>query len=77
MIAFTILGLLDSVMPEMNGAECFREIKKIDPEAVIVLSSGYTQDGVVSELEQVGLAGFLKKPYTLNELQAVLAKVFF
>ncbi len=58
--------ILDSVMPEMNGAECFYELKKIKRDIKILLCSGFTKGDDVNELTKAGLSGFLKKPYTFD-----------
>ncbi|MFN2370322.1 MAG: ATP-binding protein, partial [Candidatus Krumholzibacteriia bacterium] len=67
--------LLDMVMPRMNGADCFRAIRALDPAARVVLASGFTADHAVSDLMGEGLAAFLKKPYRQAELLRVLARL--
>ena len=67
------LVLLDMVMPVMNGRECFMELKKIDPEARIVISSGFVLDEKISEMDGAGLAGFIRKPFQASELGKVIA----
>ncbi len=71
------LVLLDLTMPHMDGEETFRELRRLDPEVRVVMSSGYTEQDVTSRFAGKGLAGFLQKPYTLAELtgrlQAALA----
>jgi PAS domain S-box-containing protein len=70
------LVLLDLVMPDMSGRECFEELKAIDPEVKVVLSTGYSVDGQVQEIVDLGLAGYIQKPYRVEllgkELRAVL-----
>lgn len=64
-----ILGvLLDLTMPGMDGEETFHEIRAIDPEAKIVLMSGYSQKRARKRLEGQGLTGFLHKPFRPSEL---------
>jgi len=55
--------LLDMIMPRMNGRDCFEAIRKIDPDARVVLSSGYTNEDDLEEMRANGLSGFLQKPY--------------
>lgn len=66
------LVILDMIMPKMSGEDVFRELKRADPNVLILLSSGYTENGDMRELLHEGLAWFLGKPYQVNEL---LAKV--
>ncbi|MFQ5519327.1 MAG: PAS domain S-box protein, partial [Mariprofundus sp.] len=54
--------LLDMTMPNMDGKTAFQEIRKIDPEAKVILSSGYTEQEATSHFAGKGLAGFIQKP---------------
>lgn len=66
------LVLLDVIMPKMNGRECFRAIRTIDPDARVLISSGFAQDATLREMRKEGTVGFVKKPYREVELsQAV------
>ncbi|MBL1353028.1 MAG: PAS domain S-box protein [Zetaproteobacteria bacterium] len=55
--------LLDMTMPRMNGEDCFRELRRIDPHVVVILSSGYNQQDATNRFAGKGLAGFIQKPY--------------
>jgi PAS domain S-box-containing protein len=68
------LVLLDMVMPEMNGRDCFLEMRKIDPDARVVLSSGFTLDEDLDDLRKRGLRGFVRKPYRVADLSLALAR---
>jgi DNA-binding NarL/FixJ family response regulator len=68
------LVLLDMIMPRMNGATCFRELRKIDPHLKILLLSGHVLSEVVYELQAEGAAGFLRKPFTLQLLSRMVAE---
>jgi len=72
------LVILDMIMPKMNGSEAFKNLKRINPDVLVLLSSGYSQDGAAQELLNEGVAGFLGKPYQVRELlekvRAVLEK---
>ena len=67
------LVLLDMVMPEMNGRDCFAEIRKIDSNAQVLLSSGFTQTKDLEDLHAAGLAGFIRKPYRAVDLSQKVA----
>ena len=57
------LVILDMVMPKMNGRDCFFGIKKVNPDAKIILSSGFTLEKDLHDLKENGLTGFVRKPY--------------
>jgi YesN/AraC family two-component response regulator len=70
-----ILTIMDMVMPRMDGRQTFHAIRKISPEAKIVIASGFSAKEAVTELEREGLAGFVHKPYRMAELSSVVAGV--
>jgi len=55
--------LLDTTMPRMGGEEAFREIRRIRPDACVLLSSGYNEEDATARFAGKGLAGFVQKPY--------------
>lgn len=71
------LVLLDLTMPHMNGEETFREMRHLQPDARVLLMSGFNEQEAVNRFTGKGLAGFLQKPFTpeslLSKLQEVLA----
>jgi len=66
--------LLDLTMPEMDGEQTFVELKKLDPNVHVILSSGYGENSIAVRFSNRGIAGFIHKPYQLAELKAVLQK---
>ncbi len=62
------LVLLDLSMPGMNGAETFRQLRRINPDVRVILSSGYNQIEATRRFTGKGLAAFIQKPYTVSEL---------
>ncbi len=67
--------LLDLTMPELDGAETFREIHRLRPELPVVLMSGYSEQDAVAKFGAAGLAGFLQKPFQPDALRARLTAV--
>ncbi len=67
--------LLDLTMPHMDGEETFREMRMIDPGAKVIISSGYNEQEVTQRFVGKHLAGFIQKPYRLNELHSKLQDV--
>ena len=69
------LVVLDLIMPGMNGRQAFAEIKKIQENSKILISTGYTVDGEIEDLLNQGCQGFIKKPFSLNEFSHALRKI--
>ena len=61
------LVLLDMLMPDMSGKECFHALRQEFPNAQVMICSGFTEDHSVSELLEQGALGFIKKPYRMKE----------
>jgi two-component system cell cycle sensor histidine kinase/response regulator CckA len=68
------LVLLDLMMPVMNGKDCFRRLKAIDPEVRVLLSTGHTLDGEAQELLDQGSLRVIQKPFAAAELSEAVAK---
>jgi PAS domain S-box-containing protein len=68
------LVIVDMIMPNLGGRDCFREIKTMNPGVRALLSSGFSLDGSVQEIMDEGIAGFIQKPYRLEELSNAVAK---
>ncbi|MFH1135339.1 MAG: PAS domain S-box protein [Pseudomonadota bacterium] len=64
------LVILDLGMPGMGGYNCLREIRNINPQARVVIASGYALNGPVKKVMHAGAVGFLGKPYLLVDLLA-------
>ena len=62
------LVILDMVMPEMNGREAFHELKKLDDNVKVLISSGYMAENEAGDLMESGALSFLRKPYRMIEL---------
>ncbi|MBC8206245.1 MAG: response regulator [Kiritimatiellales bacterium] len=69
------LVVLDMVMPEMNGHDCFIAIRKINKEMRILLCSGFARGGDMEQMIEMGLNGYLQKPYRYAELSQEIARI--
>ncbi len=68
--------IMDLTIPGgMGGKEALKEILKIDPNAVAVVSSGYTSSHIISEYQMYGFKGILKKPYRIEDLNNLLQEL--
>lgn len=66
--------VLDIVMPRLDGVACLRELKRINPDIVVVAVSGYSDKAKETEILQEGARAFLRKPFHVSELTQTLSK---
>jgi PAS domain S-box-containing protein len=67
--------VLDLTMPNMDGEETLGELRRIQEDVKVILSSGYHEDDLRERLVEVGFAGFVKKPYTSEALIEQLRQI--
>jgi len=67
--------ILDLKVPEgMSGLDAAIDILGYDPEARIYISTGFSSDPIITDYKKYGLAGAIAKPYTAEELKALVEK---
>ena len=71
---FIDLVILDMIMPEMNGHECFVAMKKIKPDLKVIFSTGYMNEPEFERLKEEGIKTIILKPYRYSELSRVVAE---
>ena len=64
------LVILDFFLPVMDGDAVFDELKALNPNVNVVLSSGFAEQSKISAMLTQGLRGFIPKPYTSEKLMA-------
>jgi CheY-like chemotaxis protein len=64
--------LLDLTMPVMGGEQAFAELRRLRGDVRVILASGYNEQDATSRFAGAGLAGFIKKPFTIEGLGAVI-----
>ncbi len=70
------LVIMDLTIPGgMGGKEAMEQLRKLDPRVRGVVASGYSQDPVMSDYRSYGFAASLAKPFSIQELGRVLARV--
>lgn len=57
------LVTMDITMPEMDGISALKEIRNVDPNAVVVMCSAMGQQNMIMEALQSGAKEFLVKPF--------------
>lgn len=69
---FEVVILDLSIPGSLSGKEVIQALHKMDPQASILISSGYFDDPVISDLNRYGIKGVLAKPFKLEELKVML-----
>lgn len=61
--------LLDLTMPQSSGEQVFHELRRMAPDVPILLMSGYSEQEATGRFAGLGIAGFLHKPFTPDDLR--------
>ena len=68
------LTIMDITMPEMDGLQAVKEIKKRDPHARVVMCSAMGQQAMVIEAIQSGAKDFVVKPFQPERVVEAISK---
>ncbi|MGP4105640.1 response regulator [Virgibacillus sp. L01] len=66
---------MDITMPEMNGVEAVKEIRKNNLEVKVIMCSAMGQQGMVVESIQAGANDFIVKPFTPERIKEAVDKI--
>jgi len=69
------LVLMDITMPEMDGIQALREIKKVNSGALVIMCSAMGQQAMVIESIQAGAKDFIVKPFQAERVIEAVKKV--
>lgn len=68
--------ILDLTVPGGLGAkETIGDLKQINPQARVIVSSGFSDDPLKTDFHRYGFSGFMPKPYNLTQLSATMHKI--
>ncbi len=68
--------IIDLTLPgDIRGEEVMEKLLKIDPEVKAIVSSGYSNDPVMSNYEDYGFKAVVPKPYRINDISKVLKQL--
>jgi two-component system chemotaxis response regulator CheY len=68
------LVTMDITMPEMDGIAALKEIKKIDPNAKVIMCSAMGQQSMVIDAIQAGAKDFIVKPFQADRVIEAIKK---
>jgi len=66
------LVVLDVIMPKLDGLECLRRLREMDPQVKVLISTGYTARGLAQELMAEGALGVVEKPFRIQDFAAAV-----
>ena len=69
------LVILDMIMPEMSGKDCFFEMIKINPQIKIIICSGFIMNEEIELLLNNGAKAYMGKPFRQSDVSMHVAKV--
>ncbi|MCH8011562.1 MAG: response regulator [Candidatus Marinimicrobia bacterium] len=69
------LIFMDIKMPGINGVQTFREIKKISPESVVVMMTGFAVEDLVKEALEEGAFAAIYKPFDVDKVLTLVKSV--
>ncbi len=59
----------------MGGEEAIAEIRKLDKDLPVVVSTGYSDDDIVRNYKSYGFSGVLTKPFKMDELKKLIEEL--
>jgi CheY-like chemotaxis protein/anti-sigma regulatory factor (Ser/Thr protein kinase) len=68
------LVVTDVRMPEMDGIQLLRAVRRLKPELPVVAITAYGTEETAIEALRAGATNYLRKPFKLQELQAIVRK---
>ncbi|WP_339288856.1 response regulator [Ureibacillus sp. FSL K6-0786] len=68
------LVTMDITMPEMDGITALKQIKSIDPNAVVIMCSAMGQQAMVIDAIQAGAKDFIVKPFQTDRVIEAIQK---
>lgn len=66
---------MDIKMPGINGVQTFREVKKIDPKATVIMMTAYSVEDLVKEALEEGAYAIVYKPFDIDRIIALIEEL--
>ncbi|MBI4976722.1 MAG: transporter substrate-binding domain-containing protein [Spirochaetes bacterium] len=67
--------VLDMVMPKMGGREVFTAMRAVNPDIKALLVSGYSLEGEAQHILDLGVRGFIQKPFQKDDIARKIAEI--
>ena len=69
------LVITDMAMPDMTGLQLYDRIKRIEPAMPVLLCTGYSEHVTAESSREMGINGYLAKPFTAEQLAHEVKRV--
>lgn len=69
------LVILDLGMPGMGGLRCLKELRDVEPTVKVLIASGYSAGGNITEEGKNSATGYIAKPYGMDNLLELVRKI--
>ena len=66
------LIFMDIKMPGINGVQTFREVKKINPQAAVIMMTAYSVEDLVREALEEGAYAVIYKPFDIEHVVSII-----
>jgi PAS domain S-box-containing protein len=68
--------IMDLTVPGgMGGGEAIKKLLEIDPEAKVIVSSGYSNNPIMANYKEYGFKGMVSKPFNIEEMENTLEDI--
>ncbi len=67
--------LMDVTMPEMDGLTALKELRKLDPNAKVIMLTALGQESIVLEAVKSGAKDFIVKPFERDRVMSAINKL--
>lgn len=66
---------LDIRMPDMDGVETLKEIRKIRPDVMVIMMTGYSMDDMVHKAIEANASEIIYKPFEIDKVLGLISTV--
>ncbi len=71
------LVIMDLTIPGgLGGKDAMKILNQVDPSIIAIVSSGYSNDPILANFSDYGFSGYLKKPFSIEQLIQQLQNIF-
>jgi len=66
------LVFMDIKMPGINGVQAFRELKKVNPQAAVIMMTAYSVEDLIKEALEEGAYAVVYKPFDIEHIASII-----